>query len=126
MAQTPLTVGSPQQVIDRTLGFREFVGDYQRQLFLVDHAGLPLTTVMEQLDFLAEIVPVLRREFDRLRRPGVPDGPTHDGLKAAKGANAAKGAGASEAGTGAAGASQAETGAAGASQSGTGAAVRTP
>ena len=34
MAQTPLTVGSPQQVIDRTLGFREFVGDYQRQLFL--------------------------------------------------------------------------------------------
>ena len=42
MAQTPLTVGSPQQVIDRTLGFREIVGDYQRQLFLVDHAGLPL------------------------------------------------------------------------------------
>ena len=41
MAQTPLTVGSPQQVIDRTLGFREFAGDYQRQLFLLDHAGLP-------------------------------------------------------------------------------------
>ncbi len=40
MDQTPLTVGSPQQVIDRTLGFREIVGDYQRQLFLVDHAGL--------------------------------------------------------------------------------------
>ncbi len=40
--QTPLTVGSPQQVIDRTLGFREYVGDYQRQLFLLDHAGLPL------------------------------------------------------------------------------------
>ena len=33
-AQTPLTVGSPQQVIDRTLGFRDYVGDYQRQLFL--------------------------------------------------------------------------------------------
>ena len=43
MDQTPLTVGSPQQVIDRTLGFRDFVGDYQRQLFLLDHAGLPLT-----------------------------------------------------------------------------------
>ena len=42
MAQTPMTVGSPQQVIERTLGFREVVGDYQRQLFLVDHAGLPL------------------------------------------------------------------------------------
>jgi alkanesulfonate monooxygenase SsuD/methylene tetrahydromethanopterin reductase-like flavin-dependent oxidoreductase (luciferase family) len=38
MAQTPLTVGSPQEVIDRTLGFRDYVGDYQRQLFLVDHA----------------------------------------------------------------------------------------
>ena len=36
---SPLTVGSPQQVIERTLGFREYVGDYQRQLFLVDHAG---------------------------------------------------------------------------------------
>ena len=52
--QTPLTVGSPQQVIDRTLGFREYVGDYQRQLFLIDHAGLPLKTVLEQLDLLGE------------------------------------------------------------------------
>ena len=54
IAQTPLTVGSPQQVIDRTLGFRELVGDYQRQLFLVDHAGLPLKTVLEQLDMLGD------------------------------------------------------------------------
>src|SRR5699024_11435345 len=46
MRQTPLTVGSPQQVIDRTLGFRDYVGDYQRQLFLIDHAGLPLKTVL--------------------------------------------------------------------------------
>jgi hypothetical protein len=45
--ETPLTVGSPQQVIERTLGFREYVGDYQRQLFLLDHAGLPLKTVLE-------------------------------------------------------------------------------
>ena len=76
MGQTPLTVGSPQQVIDRTLGFREFVGDYQRQLFLVDHAGLPLKTVLEQMDILgAEVVPVLRREFEALRPAGVPDGP---------------------------------------------------
>ena len=52
MAQTPLTVGSPQQVIDRTLGFREIVGDYQRQLFLIDHAGLPLKVVLEQLEML--------------------------------------------------------------------------
>ncbi len=84
MAQTPLTVGSPQQVIDRTLGFREFAGDYQRQLFLVDHAGLPFKTVLEQMDMLAEIVPVLRREFDARRAPGVPDAPTHASLVAAR------------------------------------------
>ena len=63
--QTPLTVGSPQEVIDRTLGFRDYVGDYQRQLWLMDHAGLPLKTVLEQLDMLGEeVVPVLRKEFD--------------------------------------------------------------
>ncbi len=45
--QTPLTVGSPQQVIEKTLAFREYAGDYQRQLFLMDHAGLPLKTVLE-------------------------------------------------------------------------------
>ena len=76
--QTPLTVGSPQQVIERTLGFREYVGDYQRQLFLMDHAGLPLKTVLEQLDLLGEeVVPVLRREFAALKPAHVPDGPTH-------------------------------------------------
>ncbi|HEY3524255.1 MAG TPA: LLM class flavin-dependent oxidoreductase [Candidatus Limnocylindrales bacterium] len=84
MADTPLTVGSPQQVIDRTLGFREFVGDYQRQLFLVDHAGLPQKAVLEQLDMLAElVVPVLRREFAARRAQGVPDAPTHESLRAA-------------------------------------------
>lgn len=84
MEQTPLTVGSPQQVIDRTLGFRELVGDYQRQLFLVDHAGLPLTTVLEQLDILgSDVVPVLRRELAAMRKPGIPDAPTHATLKAA-------------------------------------------
>ena len=76
MAQTPMTIGSPQQVIDRTLGFREFVGDYQRQLFLADHAGLPLKTVLEQMDILgSEVVPVLRREFEALRPADVPAGP---------------------------------------------------
>jgi putative FMN-dependent luciferase-like monooxygenase len=76
--QTPLTVGSPQQVIDRTLGFRESFGDYQRQLFLMDHAGLPLKTVLEQLDLLGEeVVPVLRKEFAVGRPAEVPDAPTH-------------------------------------------------
>lgn len=83
--ETPLTVGSPQQVIERTLGFREYVGDYQRQLFLIDHAGLPLKTVLEQLDLLGEeVVPVLRKEFAALRAPGVPDAPTHASLVAAR------------------------------------------
>jgi putative FMN-dependent luciferase-like monooxygenase len=84
--ETPLTVGSPQQVIERTLGFREYVGDYQRQLFLMDHAGLPLKTVLEQLDLLGEeVVPVLRREFAALRPTHVPDAPTHASLVAAAG-----------------------------------------
>jgi putative FMN-dependent luciferase-like monooxygenase len=82
-SQTPLTVGSPQQVIEKTLKFREYFGDYQRQLFLMDHAGLPLATVLEQLEMLGdEVVPVLRREFEALRPAHVPDGPTHPRLRA--------------------------------------------
>jgi putative FMN-dependent luciferase-like monooxygenase len=98
--QTPLTVGSPQEVIDRTLTFRETFGDYQRQLFLMDHAGLPLKTVLEQMDMLGgEVVPVLRRELDALRPAHVPDGPTHDARKAA--ASAVAGAAATSTAAGA-------------------------
>ena len=86
MAQTPLTVGSPEQVIERTLGFRDYIGDYQRQLFLMDHAGLPLKTVLEQVELLGtEVVPVLRHEFEARRAPGVPDAPNHAFLRAARG-----------------------------------------
>jgi putative FMN-dependent luciferase-like monooxygenase len=82
-AETPLTVGSPQQVIDRYAGMREHFGDYQRQLFLVDHAGLPLKTVLEQMDVLGEeVVPVLRKELAAGRPAHVPDAPTHSSLKA--------------------------------------------
>ncbi|MGZ4505687.1 MAG: LLM class flavin-dependent oxidoreductase, partial [Blastococcus sp.] len=85
-SETPLTVGSPQQVIERTLGFRDYAGDYQRQLFLIDHAGLPLKTVLEQLDILGEeVVPVLRKEFAALKPAHVPDAPTHASLVAAAG-----------------------------------------
>ena len=81
--QTPLTVGSPQQVIDRYAAMREHYGDYQRQLFLIDHAGLPLKTVLEQLDLLGgEVVPVLRRELAVDRPADVPDAPTHASLVA--------------------------------------------
>ncbi|GEN81322.1 oxidoreductase [Actinotalea fermentans] len=83
---TPLTVGSPQQVIDRYAGMRDAVGDYQRQLFLIDHAGLPLETVLEQIEILGtEVVPVLRRELAVGRPAHVPDAPTHASLVAAAG-----------------------------------------
>ena len=86
MAQTPLLAGSPQQVIEATLGYRDYVGDYQRQLWLMDHAGLPLKTVLEQLDILGEeVVPVLRKEFAALKPAHVPDAPTHASLVTAAG-----------------------------------------
>jgi putative FMN-dependent luciferase-like monooxygenase len=81
MRDTPLTVGSPDQVIEKTLKFREYFGDYQRQLFVVDHAGLPLKTVLEQIEMLGEkVVPVLREEFAKNRPSAVPDAPTHASL----------------------------------------------
>jgi len=82
---TPLTVGSPQQVIDRYAAMRDTFGDYQRQLFLMDHAGLPLKMVLEQIDFLGQdVVPVLRRELQKDRPANVPNGPTHAALVKAK------------------------------------------
>ena len=67
--------------MEKTLTFQEFFGDYQRQMFLIDHAGLPLKTVLEQLDLLGgEVVPVLRKEFEARRPAGVPsDPPKHAG-----------------------------------------------
>ena len=48
-------------------------------MFLIDHAGLPLKTVLEQLDLLGdEVVPVLRKEFAVGRPEHVPDAPTHE------------------------------------------------
>ena len=85
-SQTPLTVGTPDQVIERTLAARDYVGDYQRQLFLMDHAGLPLKEVLYQVELLGtRVVPVLREEFAKLRKPGVPDAPTHAARVAAAG-----------------------------------------
>jgi putative FMN-dependent luciferase-like monooxygenase len=82
---TPLSVGSPQEVIEKTLTFQEGFGDYQRQLWLVDHAGLPLEMALEQVELLGtEVVPVLRREMESRRSPEVPDAPTHASLVKAK------------------------------------------
>lgn len=52
----------------------------------MDHAGLPLKTVLEQLDILGEeVVPVLRKEFAALRPAGVPEtAPLHPAYAATK------------------------------------------
>ncbi|MFJ8114195.1 CE1758 family FMN-dependent luciferase-like monooxygenase [Streptomyces sp. NPDC096132] len=85
MAGTPLTVGSPQQVIDKVLTFQEGFGDYHRQLFAVDSGGIPIEVALEQVELLGtEVVPVLRKEMAARRKPGIPDTPTHDSLVKAK------------------------------------------
>ncbi|MES1171028.1 MAG: 5,10-methylene tetrahydromethanopterin reductase, partial [Actinomycetota bacterium] len=72
--------------IDKTLTFQEAFGDYQRQLFLVDHAGLPLDAVLKQLDLLGgEVVPALRTELESRRHPDAPaNPPSHADLVKAK------------------------------------------
>jgi hypothetical protein len=73
MEQTPLTVGTPDQVIEKTLTFREYAGDYQRQLFMVDGGGVPLKAVLEQLDMLGEgSCPSCGRSSPRTGRPRCP------------------------------------------------------
>jgi putative FMN-dependent luciferase-like monooxygenase len=83
---TPTSVGSPQEVIEKTLSFQEIYGDYQRQLWALDTLGLPLAEVLKQIDLLAEeVVPVLRKEMEARRAPGVPSAaPTHAQLVKAK------------------------------------------
>ncbi|WP_406284180.1 LLM class flavin-dependent oxidoreductase [Embleya sp. NBC_00896] len=86
LEQTPLTVGSPQEVIDKTLTFRDTFGDYQRQLFVLDGGGLALPSVLEQIEMLGEeVVPVLRKELAVGRPTDVPAAPTHAALVARKG-----------------------------------------
>jgi putative FMN-dependent luciferase-like monooxygenase len=85
MHGTPMSVGSPHEVIEKTLTFQEGFGDYQRQLWNVDSMGLPLEVALEQVELLGtEVVPVLRREMEARRAPGVPDAPTHASLVTAK------------------------------------------
>jgi putative FMN-dependent luciferase-like monooxygenase len=92
MDQTPTIVGSPQEVIDKTMTFREHVGDYQRLLILVDTAGLQHKAVLEQLDILGEqVIPVLRAEHAAKRPAHVPAPPTHTRrLDAVRGHDAAR------------------------------------
>jgi putative FMN-dependent luciferase-like monooxygenase len=90
MERTPLTVGSPQEVIDKVLTFHDGFGDYQRQLFAVDGLALPVDVALEQVELLGtEVVPVLRKELESRRASNVPDAPTHASLVAAKYGDAA-------------------------------------
>jgi hypothetical protein len=51
----------------------------------MDHAGLPLNKVLDQIELLGgEVVPVLRKELAARRDPEVPDAPTHESLVKAK------------------------------------------
>ena len=50
-----------------------------------DHAGLPLKTVLEQLDLLGGILPELRKGMAEGRPAHIPDAPTHASLVAAAG-----------------------------------------
>src|SRR4051812_12271292 len=85
MRGTPTSVGSPQEVIEKTLTFQEGFGDYQRQLWNVDAMGLPVEMALEQVELLGtEVVPVLRKEMGARRAPAVPDAPTHASLVEAK------------------------------------------
>jgi putative FMN-dependent luciferase-like monooxygenase len=85
MTGTPMSVGSPQEVIDKTLTFQEGFGDYQRQLFVVDGMGLPVEMALEQVELLgSEVVPVLRKEMESRRSPGAAEAPTHESLVKAK------------------------------------------
>jgi putative FMN-dependent luciferase-like monooxygenase len=85
MTGTPLSVGSPQEVIEKTLTFQEGFGDYQRQLWAVDAMGLPLEMALEQVELLGtEVVPVLRKEMDARRSSGAADAPTHMSMVKAK------------------------------------------
>ena len=73
MTATPLAVGSPQEVIDKILSFRDYAGDLQRILFTIDAFGTPADIAREQLEILgADIVPALRRETATAEPPALP------------------------------------------------------
>ncbi len=70
---TPSTVNSPDPVVERTLQLLQWLGDYQREMFLIDHAGLPTKAVLEPIDLYREkVLPMLRKEFPIGRPDDVP------------------------------------------------------
>jgi putative FMN-dependent luciferase-like monooxygenase len=64
VSNTGLNVGSPDEVVEQVLAQREQFGDYQRQLFAIDMAGIAEQVVHQQLELIgADVLPVLRREL---------------------------------------------------------------
>nr|BFF25927.1 hypothetical protein GCM10025732_38920 [Glycomyces mayteni] len=54
-------------------------------MFLIDHAGMPLGMVLDQLELLGgEVVPVLRKELASRKDPESAEAPTHASRVAAK------------------------------------------
>jgi putative FMN-dependent luciferase-like monooxygenase len=85
MERTPLLVGSVQEIVDRAMRQHEVYGDFARQLFMIDHGGLPKKVVLEQLDLLGgEVLPALRREMQAVRDPQAVRTPTHEDMIRAK------------------------------------------
>ena len=81
---TPLAVGTPEQIVEKYLTYRDAVGDYQRQAFLLDMGGVPHAEVMRQLEVLGtQIVPALRAELEGSRPAEVPGAPLHPRHRAA-------------------------------------------
>jgi putative FMN-dependent luciferase-like monooxygenase len=65
VATTGLNVGSPAEIVEQVLAQRDWFGDYQRQMFAIDMAGISEQTVHEQLDLIgSDVLPALRHEFE--------------------------------------------------------------
>lgn len=61
---TALTVGSPQQVVDKLGRFFEVFGGVDRQLFTIDDGAFPTPVLHEQIELLAEaVLPEIRARF---------------------------------------------------------------
>lgn len=60
-ATTALTVGSPEQVLDKLGRFHELFGGIDRQLFTIDDGAFPLPVLLDQVELLAsDVLPHLR------------------------------------------------------------------
>jgi hypothetical protein len=64
-SNSALTIGSPQQIIDKILYQHEQFG-HSRYMAQIDIGGQPFSRVAEAIELLAaEVAPVVRREISR-------------------------------------------------------------